>query len=357
MAEDSGKTKITQRDIARMTGVSQGIVSLVLRRAPMSERISDDTKRRILQIAHRHNYPVSAGSFQPVKMRNIIGIIVKKETSQFFQDLITLLNDQLESLGYRCIVSRVDLEGPDPQLEKFLDQIISYNYAGMICIGHFSPRLPDLVPKKLEHYPNVVFLNMPRGVAQAAYVKIDFASGVAEAVQCLRETGRQRIALGVNDMISDAAKGRFAGYCAGLLAAGLPMRPELCWVAEDHHLRAWEGDDLEPAIIAMADSMLKNYAPDAIIVANDQWAVVLMRYLKKRGLRIPEDIAVVGYGNFEAYCTSCDPMLSSISHGNEAIASALARTADDLICGRTNLQALAAAPVEIKTFLVRRESC
>ncbi|WP_176011979.1 LacI family DNA-binding transcriptional regulator [Victivallis sp. Marseille-Q1083] len=351
------RKKVTQQRIAELTGVSQGIVSAVLRQAPLSDRIPGPTKRRILQVARQNNYPIGTPVERPRGCRNnIIGILLRKENSQFQQDLATGLNDALEALHYRCVFSRINLDGDPAEAEIFLDRIIDYDHAGIICLGHFSARMPDVVPRKLERCPNVVYLNPPRGIGAAPCVRIDYGAGVIEAVRALKARGRKRIALCLNDINCDATKGRFAGYCAGILEAGYPMRPELCWTAEDYQLCGWEGADPAPVVERIMATVVKDRQPDAIIAANDPWAVELIQALKQNKFRVPEDIAVIGFGDYAGYCQSSTPRLTSISHGNDAIIAALVELVDGLVTNRLTGSEADLTDREVKSFLVERES-
>ncbi len=348
---------VTQKQIADETGVSQGIVSAVLRNAPAADRISNETRRRILEVARMHNYPIYHVVRREKQLNNnIIGIIIKNEKSQLFQDLTSDLNDELEKKGYRTILSRVNLEDANADPGSFVDRILDYNYAGILCLGHSSPLYPDLLPKKLEFYHNAVFLNAPRRISGAPYVRINYAAGVREAVNALVRDGRRRIAVCLNDIACDSTKGRFAGYCSGLTGNGLPVLPELCWCAEDYNLRAWEGDSLDEIMPLVLKTLVREQKPDAIIAGNDPWAVELIRLLRADRLKIPEDIAVIGYGDFQYCCRSSTPMLSSINHGNAQIVSALVTMIDDLIRGRRTREELAAEPVVVNSFFIPRGS-
>lgn len=349
--------QVTQKQIAEETGVSQGIVSAVLRNAAMSDRISDTTKRRILEVARKYNYPIYHCVRRDRRQRdNIIGIIIKNERSQFYQDLIFLLNEELERMNYRTIISRVDLEVPDPDLGGFIDRILDYNYAGVISLGHYSPRFPDLVPKKLEFYHNAVFLNTPRGIGDVPCVRIDYGAGVREAVNFLMKQGRKRIALCLNDISCDATKGRFAGYCAGIAENGGQVLPELCWSAEDYGMCAWEGAELDKILPRAMKTLVLEQKPDAIIAGNDLWAVGMIHQLRKHRIKVPEEVAVVGYGDFHYCCWSCNPQLASINHGNRQIADALVKMIDDLIQCRRSREEIAADPVDIRSYFRVRQS-
>ena len=160
----------------------------------------------------------------------------------------------------------------------------------------------------------------------------------------------------LNDINCDATKGRFAGYCAGILEAGYPMRPELCWTAEDYQLCGWEGADPAPVVERIMATVVKDRQPDAIIAANDPWAVELIQALKQNKFRVPEDIAVIGFGDYAGYCQSSTPRLTSISHGNDAIIAALVELVDGLVNNRLTGSEADLTDREVKSFLVERES-
>jgi DNA-binding LacI/PurR family transcriptional regulator len=168
------------------------------------------------------------------------------------------------------------------------------------------------------------------------HVAIDNVLAARTAVGHLVSIGRRRIAaIGAHPHRGTAAL-RLAGYHEALAAAGLPQRPELVREALRYHRQ--NGAE------AMAQLLDLPEPPDAVFCFNDLLAVGALRSIAERGLRVPEDIAVVGFDNTEEGAYS-RPSLTSVAPDKLAIA----RTAVDLVRRRTGAADAEFVPEEIQT--------
>lgn len=343
-------SRITQKEIAKLAGVSQSTVSIVLGNLPMIARIPESTRRKILKISASTNYRTNpvARQLRLGKKSEIIAVIVSAVFSYYLQDLILAIERILSSRGYDIIILRLDTD--DASLEMKLKNMLRHDYHGIICLEHFSKHGASLIPKVLKQYDNTVYLEKPEGVKTDKYVSINYASGVVEAIKALSERGRNRIALCLNDMVYPSMKGRFSGYKNGLKKCGISFDPSLCWFAADYNLSGWDSFPLEEIISRIYDDIIRRQNANAVIASNDEWAVALVKILRKKGSNIPREISVVGYGDFHSLCWACEPELSTISHGNLEIAANICRIV--LNGGKSKL----IAPVTIESHFVSRES-
>ena len=170
----------------------------------------------------------------------------------------------------------------------------------------------------LQLHPHTVFYEDP-GIAGAAFVAPDRSRVSSLAVSHLAERGRRRIGLVMQDMASTTAGARLAGYQAGLETHDLPFDPALVFDggqpgslcgAYDVATQIWSFPE---AVAARAiDELVIGQKVDALVAHNDYWASVLIRQLQVRGLRVPQDVAVIGYMN-HYLADWTHPALTSIS--------------------------------------------
>lgn len=344
--------RITQKEIANIAGVSQGTVSIVLGNSPLIERIPLKTREQILEIAAKNGYQANAAARQLRSGKSeLVAILLPKTFSYYFQDLIFCIEKEFLRLGYHCIIMRFDRNAANAA--ELLRQVMKFEYAGILCLDHYSFD-SDLMSSLLQCNQNIVYLDPPNGVKQSSYVSIDYASGAREAVLYLAGIGKKRIALCINDLNFISMKGRNSGYIEGLAESGFDFNPKLRWVAQDFDMSGADDSNLYNITEHIIKDIIIKEKTDAVILSNDEWAVVLIKALKHRGYRIPEDIAIVGYGDFKSLCWACEPEITSISHGNAEIASALSGLLIKGIAGddkkaRQNR-------VIVKSYLVPRKS-
>jgi len=197
---------------------------------------------------------------------------------------------------------------------------------GILCAVHhcFNEDMAGL----LRRHPNTVFYENPR-VPGATYVTVDRAEAGRLAVRHLAEKGRRRIALALMTLSRTTHLARRQGYEAELAVQNLPLDPHLVFNGEPHGLcfakfnrttRQW---DFPVHVIDLAiETLVREQHADAIVAHDDFWAAALVRGLKARGVRVPGDVAVVGYLN-HYLADWTDPPLTTIDLQHAVAASAM----------------------------------
>lgn len=204
--------------------------------------------------------------------------------------------------GYRLVLSST---GSDAEEEIQILRNLNRGYADGLMMSplRITPGLiAELTASRL---PLVVVGTLPAGV-RVDNVRANSPRGIGLAVDHLVATGRRRIAFlnGPLDTVPGARRAR--GFTRACRAAGLPETPELRVVAEDFTHDAGQ---------RAAEELLGGPLPDALLCANDLLAVGAMRTLLRRGVRVPEHIAVVGMDDTDL-ARQCTPSLSSVSLGS-----------------------------------------
>ena len=194
---------------------------------------------------------------------------------------------------------------------------------------------------------NVIFHGRPLD-ENGMCVRVDTEDGVRQSVAHLLERGRNRIGLLLSHSTDEFMTLRRQGYAAEFAARGLSLEPNLVWCAE-----AESGLPDAEALDRAIDILVIQERADAVIAADDVWAVRLIQRLKARGYRVPTDVAVVGYDNLDL-ATVIEPALTTVDQDHAAYGRAVIKMLRQLI--EQGSVEPAARTAVIKPRLVVRES-
>jgi DNA-binding LacI/PurR family transcriptional regulator len=309
-------------DIAQLAGVSISTVSRALKHSSL---VNAETRERIETLARSLKYSVNVGASNLRLRRNRTVAVVlpfdavtrQSVSDPFFVILMGSLADALTVRGYDMLVSRIDAE----RLTLAGDISASGRAIGVIMIGqwHHHDQLNELAER---HAPLVVW---GAQLQQQLYCTVggDNISGGTLATDHLIAQGRRRIAF-FGDVELPEIGHRFEGYNRALLQHQLAAAPELV-----HRTPFIEGS----AAAAVAKLVRKKIRFDAVFTASDLLAIETIGALRRHGLRVPDDIAVVGYDDI-AVARHYHPSLTTIRQpvltGGKALVDALL----DLVDGR-----------------------
>jgi len=299
------KKKITLKHIARELEVSISTVSKALKN---SEEISRDTKEKIQAFAKLYNYKPNniAISLKNKRTKNI-GVIIPDIVHHFFTTVISGIEKYANAKGYNVIVCLSD--------ESFDKEVINMEMLANGSIDGFVMSLSSETQLKNDynHLKEVTEQGIPlvlcdRVTDQISCDKviIDDKEGAYMAVQKLIESGRKRIALITTENYLSVSKDRTAGYDKAIEDNGLEVNEDLIL-----RLKHMEVD--EQAI----DLFFNDLDVDAVLCVNEIFAIYSMRIIQKMGLKIPEDVSVIGFtdGILSKYA---NPSLSSVAqHGEQ----------------------------------------
>jgi DNA-binding LacI/PurR family transcriptional regulator len=331
------------KDIAARAGVSIKTVSNVVNGQKVLPDTLERVQRAIDELGYRPN--LSARSLRQGRT-GVIALAVPEVSSPYFAELARSVMQAAAAHGWTVLVDETDGDR-DRELEV-LQGIRSQLIDGAI----FSPLAlgRDEEAQPLEPRVPLVLLGERLFPGRLDHVAFDNVAAASTAVTHLVERGRRKIAVvGVQDSEKgETARLRLAGWRAALEAADIPASPELMVEAP-----RWHRLDGRRAV----EELLRSGArPDALFCCNDLLAVGALRALADAGLRVPDDVAVVGIDDIEeaSYTT---PSLTTIAPDKEAIA----RTSVDLLARRLDEKVAGGAvadPEDVSTgfALVVRES-
>ena len=321
--------KVSQKDIAKAAGVAQSAVSAVLGNAPRTNtKVSDEIQTRIRRIANELGYRpnMSAQQLRGVKS-HLISIFLTSEFNYFRYELMQKVIRRVYNRGYNPLIAPIILS---PNLEReyqnFLDDFSSRGVEGAIWLS-CRKELYSKAPQCLDVFNNKVVTFEPmEWNSDGNYVEMDYLSGISSVIDYFVNKKYRKISIILSDTIYSEMKGRFAGYKHGLEKYGLEQNSDLVWI---HPERAPSLDD-QYACKAIEQCVIKGGA-DAIIASNDQYAARIIKNLNKMNIRVPEDVAVVGFDNITLITESIDPELTSLDHNSSAIADFLVDSIVDII--------------------------
>lgn len=289
----------TSADVAARAGVSRTTVSFVLNDRP-GTHISPSTRTRVLEAAAELGYHPHASARGLAGGRsNTLGFVLRQSPEQVAGDAALVETLRGLASAARTAGFRVMVEPLDPTDGTYEALLRAQHADGIIVSG---PRIDDIGLVRLAHdgFPIVLQGSLP-GV-EAPSVDIDNVSGARSAVEHLIGLGWRRIGCITNAPLAyTAAQERLAGYRAALAAAGLPY---------DESLVAEAAFDAGSGHGAMA-TLLARGPVEAVFVASDVVALGAIAAIREAGLRVPDDISVVGFDDI-ALAAFFDPPLTTV---------------------------------------------
>lgn len=292
---------ITIKDIAREASVSVRTVSRVLNAA---SNVNEETRSRVLAIARLRNYsPDPQAQSLVTKRRRTIGVIVNSVASDVNRERIETMARLFNTAGYAILISYAD----DLALEEELIRRFAARSDALVIFTNLqSPRSAILDDFSSRGFPFILVDPPLRGSYPS--VEIDRASGYREAVRHLASAGRRAIALVIEEFRS---LDRVEGYREGLAEASLPYDDGLV-IRAGKSFRG--GREAAEAVLALRASG----RIDAALCHNDKVATGILSFLGERGVRVPEELALVGFDD-DDYSAYLRPPLTTIAQGGSEV--------------------------------------
>ncbi len=268
---------VTMDDVAREAGVSRALVSLVMRESP---KVSEKRRTRVLAAAQRLGYRPNAMARGLASRRTrTIGVLLNDLRNPFFAEMMDGIIEAADELDYRLLIGTGRREAAGER--RVLDAFFEHRTDGLLLV---SPRLPLTEILSIGRSTPTVVAARPLSAAHVDSVTNDDRAGAELAVRHLAELGHRRISH-IDGGRGAGAAARRAGYVREMQRLGL--EPDVV-----------PGEFTDGAGVRAAERLLEGDAlPTAVFAANDLVAVGALDRFEDAGLRIPDDISIIGYDN------------------------------------------------------------
>lgn len=336
--------QVTIKDIARELGISPSTVSRALKDHP---DISVETKKSVNALAEKLNYqPNIVALSLRQKKTNTIGVIIPELVHFFFSTVISGIEDVAHQAGYSVILAQSN--------ETYVREVahvkalFNSRVDGMLISLARETTNYDHIESIISKGVPIVFYDRMYNSPTSSKVIVDDYAGAKEAVNHLIEQGCKNIAHMVGAPSLIISKDRLRGYQDALTENGLKVNEDLIFACDSGTFE--EGKEVAKKLLSSKSSI------DAIFTNNDPMAMGAMVAIKEKGLKIPQDIAVVGFSNW-FFGELMEPSLTTIDQPGYEMGQEAARLLIRQIERRD--KDLEDAPTEIKvlkTKLIIRNS-
>ncbi|MQA04376.1 MAG: substrate-binding domain-containing protein [Streptosporangiales bacterium] len=303
---------VSLKDVAAVAGVSIKTVSNVVHDYP---HVTPATRQRVLDAIESLGYRPNLSARNLRRGRtDLIALALPQLDAPYFAELARFVIKAAEEQSWTVLIDQTD--GLRDR-ELVAVQGLGTNLVDGVLLSPLALGRDDLAEIRVD-IP-LVLLGELVSHGPACHVAIDNVAAARQAVDHLTGLGRRRVAaIGAQETAAgETARLRQAGYEAALTAAGLPVVPELIASADDFSRAT--GAAAMQALLALPDP------PDAVFCFSDLLALGAVRTLYERGLRVPDDVAVMGFDDIEEGAYSV-PTLSTVAPDKEQIAAEAVRT-------------------------------
>ena len=289
--------RLTIDDIARLAGVSKATISRVLNNKP---DVDPNTRARILQLVAEQNFvPNATAANLAGGHSNLVGMMVRSDTWLYALEIMRAVSELLDATSYELVLYRINAQLARDRGVTTIDRPLSGNLtSGLISIFP-GQTTPELAPLSRQGLPLVVIDDQYR-LAETAWTGLSVPwitsenqSGAYAATKHLIQHGHRRIAHIQGLSSFQCTHERYAGYKQALAEADIPLDPAL---VVEGSFNPTGGRAAAQQLFSLAAEQ----QPTAIFSASDTMAYGLLGVASERGIRIPDDIALVGFDDLAA---------------------------------------------------------
>ena len=329
------------RKVAEIANVSIATVSRTLN---SPERVSKETREKVLRAIEDNQYIYNSSAADLSRnMSQVIGVIIPDAQMPMFGSALVAIQDYLQNQekNYSTMVASTNY---DKNMEaKLLKQFRQRNVAGIIRTGYDRPQ------SEMEEYlldwgvPSVVILEK-LARPDLSYVGFDNYKAAHSAVEYLVSLGHRKIGLVIGPFERQRrVRQRFDGYKAVLEENNIQFDPDM---VIETKVGLLEGKNAMSKLMTLSDP------PTAVFAASDRLAIGGLRCATERGISVPKDVSIIGYGDIES-AAFCNPPLTTIGTPTYACARKATEVIIEQIENRTNNVSHHCLNAE----LIIRESC
>lgn len=309
-------SRVTIKDIAKELGLSVSTVSRALKDHP---DISIETKKAVVELSQKLKYKPNMMALSLKNSRsNIVGVIIPELVHYFFSSVISGIQEVADKHKMRVIVqqSNESYEQEGEALDAFsdgwIDGLIVSISKETVTYEHFDELQAKGIP--------IVFFDRPIDQDNVDSVVFDDFKGAYEAVEYLIKMGRRNIAHFAGPTSTHVGRERLKGYKMALNDSGIPFNEDMVLYA----------DSFEKGGAGVEALVSKGIEFDAIFTCNDFTAIGALKALKREGLLVPQQVAVVGFGD-EDIARMVEPPLTTVRQPGKEMGRVAMQTLIDKI--------------------------
>jgi LacI family transcriptional regulator len=281
--------------VAKLARVSIATVSRTINHVPT---VNAQMAKRVWDAIQELNYFPNTQARALVSGRSkLLGLIVSEITNPFFPELIQGFEDVAVESGYEILVSSTNY---DPnRMSLCIRRMLERNAEGVaiMTFGIEEPLLDQLVIR------NVPIVTVDVGPDRPGFslLKVDYRHGIRQGVQHLAALGHRKIGFISGPKRLHSAQSRLTAFTTSLVECGIS--PDPVWLLEGDHT-------LEGGIAAMERLLGSGKIPTAIMCSNDMTAIGVLHKVYRAGLRVPDDLSVIGFDDIQMARTTIPPLTS-----------------------------------------------
>ena len=286
----------TMKDIARLAQVSTSTVSHVING---SRFVSDEIRQKVMRIVVELNYtPSYIARSLKVKATKTIGLLVTATNNPFFSEVMAGVEQYCQKNQYNLIIATTG--GDAKRLQQNLQTLIRKQVDGILLMCGDSRFQADM---ELTVSLPLVVMDWWFTELNADKILENSERGGYLATKSMVDVGHQKIGIITGNLRKSVAKNRLQGYKKALSEANIVLNPD--WIVESHF-------DFEGGIVGAQKLLALSDRPTAIFCCSDTIAIGAYQAIQNQGLRIPQDISIMGYDDIEL-ARYLFPSLSTIS--------------------------------------------
>ena len=327
---------VTIQDVARESQVSIATVSRVL---SGKGQVSAERRARVLEAVDRLDYVVDTkpSVLRKVEAR-ILLMVVPRISNPFYAEIVHGFQNSAYKNGYEVLLCQ-SMSNPR-RMQEYIELMRSGVAEGAVTLDPMSGL--DVFSSVVRSFPLVQCCEYNEALG-CSYVTIDNVQAARDVVQFLHSIGCRRIALLNSTLNYKYARDRQQGYEESMKELGLEVRPD--WIA---HV----ADVNFTLALGAAERLLGTATPpDAVFAVSDVYAAAIEKAAKRKGLRVPADLAVVGFDNIEV-SLMCDPSITTVNQPSYEIGA----FACDMLLERIRAPETPPRHLVLNTELIVRES-
>ena len=282
---------VTIYDLAREAGVGIGTASRCMNNHP---HVAPATRAKVLTAAKRLNYfPHRYARGLASKKSNAVSIVIPYIANYFFVEVLQGVQDKATELGVDLVLYGVN----DPsEAEHYLRRSLHYGHVDGVL--YFSMRFPESCVLKFKE------MSLPVVLVDAYHpdfdsFRVENREGARQATAHLARFGHRSIAMINANLDAQPARERLDGYRDALAEYGLPFVPDVVRIAPKQRLDGFNKEWGEVALRSLIRGTTASHHPSAVFIASDIQAAGALDAARELGVRVPEDLAIVGFDDIE----------------------------------------------------------